>query len=103
VNNESIEINIAADPIIIFGRSPIKVAAPPMFEANAWAIINGIGESLNILNTETVTGTISKIIVTLSINIETTAVKVHKINNNFRKLPPLILLAFIPTNWNTPD
>ena len=34
-----------------------------------------------------VTGTINKIIVTLSTNIEVTAVNTHRININFHKLP----------------
>jgi hypothetical protein len=32
----------AAEAIMIFGGSPISVAAPSIFEARAWAIINGM-------------------------------------------------------------
>ena len=88
----------AAEPIIMFGGSPISVAVPPMFEARACARINGIGEILNVLNIDTVTGIISNIVVTLSINMETTAVKVQSISISFPRLPLLILVALIPTH-----
>jgi hypothetical protein len=39
----------------------------------------------------------------LSINIETTAVKVHRISKSFQRFPLLALLAFIPTHWKIPD
>src|SRR6266511_614346 len=87
-----------ADPIIMFGGSPISVAVPPAFDASACASMKGIGETLNILNTAMVTGTIRRTVVTLSMNIDTTAVNVHSVSNNFHKLPLLTLLALIPTH-----
>ena len=87
----------AAEPIIILGGSPIRVAAPPTFEASTCARIKGIGDTLKTLNTEIVTGTMSKIVVTLSMNIEVTAVNVHNINISFHKFALLALLALTAT------
>jgi hypothetical protein len=81
----------------------MSVAVPPIFEARAWAIMNGMGDILNVLNTDTVTGIINKIVVTLSMNIDATAVKVHRISISFQRFPPLILVAFMPIHWKTPD
>jgi hypothetical protein len=78
LNLNELKSIFAAEPIMIFGGSPISVAAPPMFEARAWAIINRMGDILKMLNIEIVTGTISNIVVTLSMNMETMAVNVHK-------------------------
>src|ERR671931_858500 len=64
--------------------------------------MNGIGDSLKVLNTENVTGAISKIVVTLSMNIDTTAVNVHKASISFQRLPLVFLLIFIPKYWNIP-
>jgi hypothetical protein len=66
----------AAEPISMFGGSPISVAAPPTFEVSTWARINGIGDIFRILKIEIVTGTIRRTAVTLSMNIDDTAVKV---------------------------
>ena len=38
----------AAEPIIIFGGSPIKVAAPPIFDARVWPKMKGVGAILRI-------------------------------------------------------
>jgi hypothetical protein len=88
---------LVADPIIILGGSPINVDAPPTLEDRTIASMKGTGDTLNVLNTEIVTGTISRTVVTLSINIEVIAVKVHKIIISFHKFPLHILLALIPT------
>jgi hypothetical protein len=45
--------------MMIFGGSPIKVAAPPMLGANASAIRNGPGVTANRSHTSSVTGAIS--------------------------------------------
>src|SRR5665648_431015 len=52
----------AAEPIMIFGGSPIKVAAPPILDERVCPKIKGIGEILKDRNMDKVTGTISKII-----------------------------------------
>ena len=57
--------------------------------------MKGIGEILKVLKTETVTGIINRIVVTLSMNMETTAVKLHNIKSNLHKFPLLILAALI--------
>ena len=44
--------NPAAEPIIIFGGSPIKVAVPPIFEAKTSPIKNGIGLISSLLPQE---------------------------------------------------
>ena len=38
----------AAEPIIIFGGSPIKVAAPPILDARVWPKMKGVGAILRI-------------------------------------------------------
>jgi hypothetical protein len=86
----------AADPISIFGGSPISVAVPPTFDASTCAIINGIGDTLRVLNIEMVIGTINRIVVTLSINIETIAVKMQNISINLHIFPFDALLIL---NW----
>jgi hypothetical protein len=92
----------AADPISMFGGSPIRVAVPPTFDASTSAIMNGIGDILSVLNTDTVMGTINSTVVTLSINIETVAVKMQKRTISFHIFPFDALLIFIPRYWNTP-
>ena len=49
------------------------------------------------------TGIISRMVVTLSMNIDVTAVKVHRITISFHRLPLLALLALMPTHWKIPD
>jgi len=87
---------------MIFGGSPIKVAAPPMLEDNVCPKMKGIGEMSSALHIDIVTGTISKMIVTLSTNIEVIAVNEHNISISFQRLPLLSLVAFKPTQLNTP-
>src|SRR5918992_746819 len=59
--------------------------------------INGIGGTLSILTIDRVTGTMSRMVITLSMNIEATAVKVDNNNISFQRFPLLRLVAFIPT------
>ena len=40
---KSIKLSLAAEPIIILGGSPMRVAVPPTFEAIASLTKNGIG------------------------------------------------------------
>src|SRR5918995_4568711 len=87
----------AAEPIKIFGGSPISVAEPPILDTSAWERINGIGGTLSILTIDRVTGTMSRMVVTLSMNIEATAVNVDKSSISFQRFPLLRLVAFIPT------
>jgi hypothetical protein len=59
--------------------------------------MKGIGDILRALNMDKVTGTISKIMITLSTNIEVIAVKTQRIIINFHKLPLDNRRALIPT------
>ena len=59
-------------PMIMFGGSPIWVAAPPMFENMTSAIISGTGSRSRTFDIWIVTGTISRIVVTLSKKAEKT-------------------------------
>lgn len=65
---------LAYEPIIIFGGSPISVAAPQRFEAIIIGITNLVGFISNIFAIDIATGTIRNIVVTLSRNAESTAV-----------------------------
>jgi hypothetical protein len=64
----------AYEPIIIFGGSPISVAAPQRFDAIIIGITNLVGLILKILDIEIATGTIRNIVVTLSRKADNTAV-----------------------------
>lgn len=88
----------AADPIMILGGSPIKVAAPPTLDASTIAITKGMGDSLIDLNTEIVTGTIIRTVVTLSMNIDMVPVKTQSKIINFQRFPFEAFIALIPTN-----
>ena len=80
----------------MFGGSPIRVVAPPILEAKICAKISDIGLMFSILQTEIVTGTISKTIVTLSRNAEPTAVITASKTINFQTFPFEIFAALIP-------
>src|ERR671923_725029 len=97
-----LKLMFAAEPISMFGGSPISVAAPPTFEVNTWARINGIGDRFKILKTEIVTGTISRTAVTLSMNIDDTAVNVPSKTSSVYRLPFEILLNLMPIYWKIP-
>jgi hypothetical protein len=64
--------------------------------------MKGIGDNLKILKMDTVTGTISKTVVTLSINIDVIAVNEVSITSNFHKLPFDFFPIFTPTHWKIP-
>jgi hypothetical protein len=61
-------------PMMMFGGSPIRVAVPPMFEANTSASRNGTGGTRSRSQMSSVTGAISSTVVTLSSSAEATAV-----------------------------
>jgi hypothetical protein len=83
---------------MILGGSPIKVAAPPTLDASTIAITKGIGDILIDLNTEIVTGTIIRTVVTLSMNIDMVPVKTQSKIINFQRFPFEAFIALIPTN-----
>jgi hypothetical protein len=49
--------------MMMFGGSPISVAAPPMLDANTSAIRNGTGLMLSRSHTSSVTGAMSSTVV----------------------------------------
>ena len=92
----------AADPIMILGGSPIKVAATPTLDASTMAVMNGIGDSLIDLNIEIVTGTIKSTVVTLSMNIDIVAENTQSKIISFQRAPLEAFIALMPTNWKRP-
>ena len=76
-------------PIMMFGGSPICVAAPPMFENITSAIMSGTGSKSRTLAICMVTGTMRRIVVTLSRKAENTAVIVHSMTERRHMEPPL--------------
>ena len=60
--------------MMMLGGSPIKVAVPPMFDANASAIRNGAALIASRSHTSSVTGAISNTVVTLSSKADANAV-----------------------------
>ena len=79
------------EPIIIFGGSPIIVAAPPILENSTSAINNGTGCKSNTLANCMVTGVSKRIVVTLSKNAESTAVTIQRITTSDHIDPSLFL------------
>ena len=73
---------------MIFGGSPICVAAPPMLENITSLRSIGMGSSRNTFASEIVTGAINNIVVTLSKNAENTAVTKQRITTNRQTEPP---------------
>ena len=73
-----IDENPAAEPIIIFGGSPIRVAVPPIFDAKISVINNGTGLISSSLAIAKVTGIIRITVVTLSKNADAIAVNKAK-------------------------
>ena len=94
--------------MIMFGGSPTRVDAPPIFEAKTWDKINGTGETFNCLQTTKVIGTASKIVVTLSKIALAIAVKIIKKTSARFGSPFAFLIALIarysnnPVLWITP-
>ena len=60
--------------MMMLGGSPINVAVPPMFDANASAIKNGAGPISSRSHTSSVTGATSNTVVTLSSRADANAV-----------------------------
>ncbi|MNG21811.1 hypothetical protein D3C84_1062190 [compost metagenome] len=87
----------------MLGGSPIKVAVPPTFEKITSEIRYGTGLTRRIRVIDSVTGTTSSTVVTLSKKAEPTAVS--KDNNSKIRMgcPFAAFAALIATNSNTPD
>ena len=64
----------AAEPMRMFGGSPMRVAVPPMLEAKIWLIRYGTGETPSVRAIDSVTGVSSTTVVTLSRTDDSSAV-----------------------------
>ena len=88
--------------MMMFGGSPTRVAAPPMLEAKTSAIRNGTGLMSRRSQTSSVTGAISRTVVTLSRNAEAIAVmRTSRIITRSPE-PPARLVAQIAAYSKTP-
>ena len=73
-NRKSVNESSSADPMRMFGGSPISVAVPPILDAKILISRYGYGLTSSLLAICIVTGTTSSTVVTLSRNAENTAV-----------------------------
>ncbi len=71
---KSLKLRPARLAMMMLGGSPISVAVPPMFDANASAIKNGAAPIASRSHTSSVTGAISNTVVTLSNKADANAV-----------------------------
>ena len=78
----------AAEPMRMFGGSPMRVAVPPMFEAKIWLIRYGKGETLSVRAIESVTGVSRTTVVTLSRTAARTAVTSDEDDQQPERLTP---------------
>ena len=74
LTRKSLKVSPDLLAMMMLGGSPISVAVPPMLEAMASAIRNGIGGAPSRSHTSSVTGAISSTVVTLSSRADATAV-----------------------------
>jgi hypothetical protein len=89
-------------PMMMFGGSPMSVAAPPMLEEKTSATRNGTGLMASRSQTSSVTGATSSTVVTLSRNAEATAVMSTSRTMIRRGEPFARLAAQIAVYSNTP-
>ena len=89
-------------PMIIEDGSPTRVAAPPMLAANASAMRNGAAPISSRSHTNSVTGAINKIVVTLSKKADPTAVTSNSRIRIFSGDPLARLAAEMAMYSNTP-
>ncbi len=75
---KSVKLNAVKLPIMIFGGSPISVAAPPILAVSISAIMKGRGLIFNVSDITKLTGTINRIVVTLSSSPDAIAVIIEK-------------------------
>ena len=100
---KSKKVRPVAEPIMMLGGSPIRVAVPPTFEAMISTIKNGTGLISSILHTVKVTGPISKTVVTLSKNADNTAVIRQNNTIIIQGLPFAIFAARMAKYSNMPE
>ena len=90
------------EPIMIFGGSPIIVAAPPIFENKTSAMRIGMGCKSKTLANCIVTGVSRSTVVTLSKNAESTAVTMQSMTTSDQIEPSLFLYASTANHSKTP-
>src|SRR4030095_15528678 len=100
---KSLNVSPVAEPIMMFGGSPISVAVPPMFDAKICAKRYGYGLTLSSSVMRRVTGTVSSTVVTLSRKAENTAVTIDIINMTPQGLAFTFFADQIATYWNSPE
>ncbi len=100
---KSKKVRLAADPIMMFGGSPIKVAVPPMLEARISAIRYGTGFIFSVRQSMMVMGPMSKMVVTLSNSAEKTAVMMTKATMMSHGLPLQSFADLMATYSKSPD
>ena len=88
--------------IMMFGGSPMSVAVPPMFAATTSMITSGSASISSSSAIRNVTGTMSRIVVRLSRNAESSAVAVVSSATSASGRPCASCAARIATNVNTP-
>ncbi|TDV44245.1 hypothetical protein CLV71_114155 [Actinophytocola oryzae] len=99
---KSLNVSPARLPMMMFGGSPINVAAPPMFDASTLAIRNGTGSMSSWSHTNNVTDATNRTVVTLSRNADAVAV-ISTSSTITRNGEPLARLAAqIAVYSNTP-
>ena len=82
LTRKSAKSSPAAEPMRMFGGSPMRVAVPPMFEAKIWLMRYGNGETFSVRAIDSVTGVSRTTVVTLSRTAESSAVATARITSS---------------------
>src|SRR5215468_9658262 len=99
---KSLNESDAAEPMMMFGGSPIRVAVPPMLEARISVKRKGYGGTFSCSVMTSVTGAMSRTVVTLSSSAETTAVTMDSRARIAQGLPFAAFAAQTARYWNMP-
>ena len=102
LTRKSLNVRPALLPMMMFGGSPISVAAPPMFDASTSAIRKGCAAMSRRSQITRVTGATSMMIVTLSSTGDATAVIVINITISRKGLPRDLFAAQIARKSKSP-
>ena len=92
----------AAEPMRMFGGSPMRVAVPPMFEASTWLMRYGAAEIPSRRATDSVTGVMSRTVVTLSRNADSPAVTRHRMRSSRSGSPRDSRTEWTASHWKKP-
>ena len=99
---KSLKLKLAAEPIMILGGSPTRVATPPVLESKASEIRKGMGDIPRISAIKIETGAISTKVVTLSRNMDNTVVIPPRMSSNFHGSPWERLAVRMARYWKKP-